>query len=52
MTDGRAEDEDAPGAPQTGEAICPQCGGDGQLNGAPCPGCDGTGKITAIVGDA
>ena len=45
-------DEDDPGAPQTGEAICPRCGGEGSVDGAPCDGCGGTGKITAIVGDA
>ena len=45
-------DEDEPGATQTGEAICPDCGGSGELNSGRCPGCAGTGRITAIVGDA
>jgi DnaJ-class molecular chaperone len=52
MTDRRPLDEDDPGAAQTGETICPKCGGDGKLDGQPCDGCGGTGKITAIVGDA
>jgi DnaJ-class molecular chaperone len=48
----RAGDEDAPGAPQTGEAICPSCGGSGLLDGGICPECNGEGRINAIVGDA
>lgn len=45
-------DEDEAGAPQTGEAIRPQCGGDGKAEEGACPTCGGTGKIVAIVGDA
>ena len=48
----RAGDESAPGEAQTGEAICPSCGGSGLMDGGACPECDGTGRITAIVGDA
>jgi DnaJ-class molecular chaperone len=45
-------DEDAPGAKQTGENICPTCSGSGRLGEKPCPDCGGSGQITAIVGDA
>ena len=45
-------DEARPGSPQTGENICPDCGGSGSRNGAGCETCGGSGRITAIVGDA
>lgn len=45
-------DEDAPGAPQTGEDICPTCNGSGNVGHKPCPDCAGSGRITVIVGDA
>ena len=45
-------DEDVPGSKQTGEHICPACGGTGKLDQEPCPDCDGSGQITVIVGDA
>ncbi len=45
-------DEAPPGSPQSGEAVCPDCGGTGDRAGSPCPACGGTGRITAIVGDA
>lgn len=41
---------DAP--PQTGEAICPACGGTGKVERGPCPTCGGTGKVLEPVGDA
>jgi DnaJ-class molecular chaperone len=45
-------DEDAPGASQTGQDICPACSGSGRLDQGPCPDCGGSGRITVIVGDA
>ncbi|MBD0274158.1 MAG: hypothetical protein ICV73_19785 [Acetobacteraceae bacterium] len=45
-------DEAAPGAPQTGEAICPECGGTGRVQSGECPNCGGTGRVVQIVGDA
>ena len=45
-------DEDAPGAKQTGENVCPACGGTGRLDGRPCADCGGSGRTIAIVGDA
>lgn len=45
-------DEAEPGSPQTGEQICPACGGTGRQAGAPCDECAGTGRVTVIVGDA
>ncbi|HEY0832396.1 MAG TPA: hypothetical protein VGE72_00695 [Azospirillum sp.] len=45
-------DEDRPEARQTGEQVCPRCGGGGRVDAAPCPTCGGSGRIVAIVGDA
>ena len=45
-------DEAAPGAPQTGETICPECHGTGRVQGGDCPHCGGTGQVVQIVGDA
>jgi DnaJ-class molecular chaperone len=45
-------DQDDPGAPQTGENICPACAGSGRLADAPCRNCGGTGRVVEIVGDA
>ncbi len=39
----------APGTPGTGEDICPECSGKGQVNNAPCPNCGGTGKVIAGI---
>ncbi len=38
-------DEAPPGTPGTGENLCRDCGGSGELDGRSCPTCDGTGKI-------
>ena len=46
-----APGDDAPaGTPGTGEDICPECKGTGQLNNKPCPNCGGTGRIIEGVG--
>ena len=45
-------DEARSGSKQSGEQICPACGGSGRIENAVCAGCGGTGRITAIVGDA
>ncbi len=46
-------DEVPPGTPQSGEAICPACGGTGRTaDQGDCGNCGGTGKITQLVGDA
>ncbi len=43
-------DEAPPGAPGTGENICPECSGKGQLqSGGKCPNCNGTGKVTTGI---
>jgi DnaJ-class molecular chaperone len=54
MSDGKDKpgDEVAPGTPQSGEAPCPACGGDGMVESRPCEACRGSGTITALVGDA
>ena len=45
-------DEARPGAPQTGEHMCPDCHGNGRRDGEPCQTCGGTGRVVRIVGDA
>ena len=45
-------DEAAPGTPQNGEALCPQCAGRGSCYGRECEVCGGTGKVIQGVGDA
>ncbi len=52
------EDDPAPGAPGTGEDICPECNGTGKKTepetGAridePCPRCAGSGRIIEGIG--
>lgn len=43
-------DEAAPGTPGTGENICPQCKGSGELDGMRCPVCGGSGKVIEGIG--
>ena len=38
-------DQAAPGTPGTGENVCPECKGSGQVNAAPCRNCGGSGVI-------
>jgi RecJ-like exonuclease len=46
-------DEATPGSAQSGEAICPKCGGTGKLAGSKeCDNCGGTGIVVQLVGDA
>lgn len=45
-------DEAAPGTPNTGEDICPACGGSGELDGGECANCGGTGKVIRGIGGA
>ena len=42
-------DEAAPGTPGTGENVCRECKGSGQLEAKPCPVCGGTGKVVEGV---
>ncbi|WP_442753474.1 hypothetical protein ACNHKD_10705 [Methylocystis sp. JAN1] len=52
------EDDPAPGAPATGEDVCPECHGTGKKTDpdtgaqfdAPCPRCDGAGRIIEGIG--
>ena len=45
-------DETRPGSKQSGDQVCPACGGTGRVEEAACPDCGGTGRVTVIVGDA
>ncbi len=47
-----AGDDAAPGAPGTGENVCPECSGSGRLGSKPCPHCDGSGKVIEGIGGA
>ncbi|HSO06703.1 MAG TPA: hypothetical protein VLW45_05665 [Pelomicrobium sp.] len=40
------------GTPGTGENLCPDCSGKGDLEGKPCPTCGGSGKVVEGVGGA
>lgn len=47
----RAPGADTPG--QTGENVCPQCGGTGRTaDGQRCERCQGAGRVIEPVGDA
>jgi hypothetical protein len=43
-------DEAPPGAPGTGEDICPVCAGSGKLEGASCENCGGSGRVIEGIG--
>jgi DnaJ-class molecular chaperone len=45
-------DEAPRGTPGTGDDICPECHGNGRINGSPCPNCGGGGTITRAIGGA
>ncbi len=45
-------DEAPPGAPGTGENVCPRCNGTGKVDSKQCTECAGTGKITTGIGGA
>ncbi len=45
-------DEAPPGTEGTGEDICPECGGAGQVDGSTCPECEGKGTVIKGVGGA
>jgi hypothetical protein len=43
-------DDAPPGAPGTGEDLCPRCGGSGEVDGSPCPVCEGSGRVVEGIG--
>ncbi len=45
-------DEAAAGVPGTGENICRECRGSGEVGGESCPQCGGTGKVIEGIGGA
>lgn len=46
-------DEAPAGTPDTGEDICPECGGEGKLaSGEPCRNCAGSGRVIRGIGGA
>lgn len=42
-------DEVPAGTPNSGDNICPKCGGSGQLDGRICQNCGGTGVVIEAV---
>ena len=45
-------DEATPGTPGTAEDICPDCHGDGRVDGKPCATCGGSGRVVRGIGGA
>jgi DnaJ-class molecular chaperone len=45
-------DQAPPGSPQSGERLCPRCGGSGKQANARCEFCGGTGRVVELIGDA
>lgn len=43
-------DQAQPGTPGSGENVCPECSGKGQVNSQPCQTCGGTGKVEEGIG--
>ena len=43
-------DQAPAGTPGTGENVCPQCQGSGELEGKTCPTCDGSGTVIEGIG--
>jgi RecJ-like exonuclease len=43
-------DEAPPDAASAGEVQCPECGGEGRIEGETCRACDGTGRVERAVG--
>lgn len=43
-------DEAVPGAPGSGEDVCPVCRGAGRLDDRICENCEGTGRIVEGIG--
>ena len=41
-----------PGTPGTGENVCPDCNGAGDIDGKPCPNCQGSGIVIEGIGGA
>ena len=41
-----------PGTPGTGENVCPECDGSGQVDGKPCQKCQGRGTVIEGIGGA
>ena len=41
-----------PGTPGTGENVCPDCSGSGQVDGGTCSTCMGTGRVIEGIGGA
>ena len=45
-------DEAPPGAPASGENLCPICSGFGEIDGHHCDNCGGSGKVETGLGGA
>jgi DnaJ-class molecular chaperone len=45
-------DHAAPGTPNTGETLCPDCSGSGKVDGQTCGACRGTGRVIEGIGGA
>lgn len=45
-------DQAPPGTPGTGDNLCPECSGNGTVDGRRCEACGGTGTVIEGVGGA
>ncbi|HWL81987.1 MAG TPA: hypothetical protein VNR89_13640 [Roseomonas sp.] len=45
-------DDAPPGTASTGQDVCPDCQGSGQVNGRTCETCRGTGTVNKGIGGA
>lgn len=43
-------DDALPGTVGTGENVCPECNGSGEVRGQACANCGGTGKVIEGIG--
>jgi RecJ-like exonuclease len=50
QADMRPGDEAPEGTPDTGETLCPDCSGSGQIDGGTCQTCSGSGKVIEGIG--
>jgi DnaJ-class molecular chaperone len=46
----RPGDEAPEGTSNTGDAVCPDCSGSGQVDGSTCSTCAGSGIVTEGIG--
>lgn len=51
-TSAKPGDQAPEGTPGSGDNVCPNCSGSGELDGQKCTACEGTGVVQDAVGGA